>query len=97
MEIKWDKVALFAGGVVFGTAGLKVLISKEAVKAYTHTTAAVLPVTECVMGIVTQVKENAEDILADAKQLNEERAVEAEEIIFDTSAEDTCSCAAEVE
>lgn len=93
MNIKWDKVALFAGGVAVGTAGLKVLISRDAVKAYTHTTAAVLRVRECVMGTITKAKETAEDILADAKQINEERAVEAEEIILDTSAED----AAEVE
>ncbi|MBQ9851870.1 MAG: hypothetical protein IJO69_06135 [Ruminiclostridium sp.] len=88
MNIKWDKVALFAGGLVVGTAGLKVLISKEAVKAYTHTTAAVLRVRECVMGTVSMVKETAEDILADAKQINEARAVEEEEIILDMSAED---------
>lgn len=86
-NIKWDKVALFAGGVVFGTAGIKVLISKEAVKAYTQTTAVVLRARECVMNVVTQVKEGAEDILADAKQLNEERIAEEEEIIVDTSAE----------
>ena len=88
MNIKWDKVALFAGGLVVGTAGLKVLISKEAVKAYTHTTAAVLRIRECVMGTVSMVKETAEDILADAKQINEARAVEEEEIILDMSAED---------
>lgn len=88
MNIKWDKVALFAGGLFVGTAGLKVLISKEAVKAYTHTTAAVLRVRECVMGTVSMVKETAEDILADAKQINEARAVEEEEIILDMSAED---------
>lgn len=86
-SIKWDKVALFAGGIVFGTAGIKVLISKEAVKAYTQTTAVVLRARECVMNVVTQVKEGAEDILADAKQLNEERIAEEEEIIVDTSAE----------
>ena len=88
MNIKWDKVALFADGLFVGTAGLKVLISKEAVKAYTHTTAAVLRVRECVMGTVSMVKETAEDILADAKQINEARAVEEEEIILDMSAED---------
>ena len=95
MEIKWDKVALFAGGVLAGTAGLKVLISKDAVKAYTQTTAAVLRVKECVMGITTQVKETAEDILADAKLINEKRILEDEEIILDTSAEEVCQ--AEVE
>ena len=41
-DVKWDKVGLFAGGVLFGTAGLKVLSSDDAKKVYTHTTAAVL-------------------------------------------------------
>ena len=34
-NIKLDKVAVFAGGVLFGTAGLKVLGSKDA-KKVTH-------------------------------------------------------------
>ena len=33
------KFVAFAGGVLFGTAGLKVLSSKDAKKVYTHTTA----------------------------------------------------------
>ena len=33
---------LFAAGVLFGTAGLKILGSKDARKVYAHTTAAVL-------------------------------------------------------
>ena len=35
------KLALFLGGVVFGSAGFKVLSSKDAKKVYTQTTAAV--------------------------------------------------------
>ena len=34
------KLALFLGGVVFGSAGFKVLSSKDAKKVYTQTTAA---------------------------------------------------------
>ena len=30
------KLGLFAGGVLFGTAGVKILSSKDAKKAYTH-------------------------------------------------------------
>lgn len=33
------KVALFVGGVLFGSAGIKLLTSKDAKKAYAHTTA----------------------------------------------------------
>ena len=45
----WGKLGLFAGGLLFGTAGLKILSSKDAKKLYTHTTAAVLRAKECVM------------------------------------------------
>ena len=34
------KIGMFAAGVLFGTAGLKVLGSKDAKKVYAHTTAA---------------------------------------------------------
>lgn len=72
-NIKLDKVAVFAGGVLFGTAGLKVLGSKEAKKVYTQGTAAVLRAKDCVMKTTNVVQENAEDILAEAKQINEKR------------------------
>ena len=36
------KIALFVGGVVFGSAGFKLLSSSDAKKVYTQTTAAVL-------------------------------------------------------
>ena len=66
MKCAWGKLGLFAGGLLFGTAGLKILSSKEAKKAYTYTTAAALRAKEEVMTVVTAVKENAGDILADA-------------------------------
>ena len=78
------KLGLFAGGVLFGTAGLKILSSKDAKKLYTHTTAAVLRAKEAVMTAVTTVRENAEDILADAKDINEQRSQE-EQLIEDAS------------
>ncbi len=71
--MKWDKIALFLGGVLFGTAGVKILSSKDAKKAYTHVTAAVLRAKESVMTTATTVRENADDILADAKDINEQR------------------------
>ena len=77
-------VGLFLGGLLFGTAGLKILSSKDAKKVYTHCTAAVLRAKECVMQTATTVQENAEDILAEAKQINEDRAAEeAENIVED--------------
>ena len=46
------KLALFLGGVVFGSAGFKVLSSKDAKKVYTQTTAAVLRMKDCTMQTV---------------------------------------------
>ena len=66
--------ALFVGGVLFGSAGFKLLSSKDAKKAYTHMTAAALRVQESVMETVTSVQENAADLLASAKEINEQRA-----------------------
>ena len=66
--------ALFVGGVLFGSAGFKLLSSKDAKKAYTHMTAAALRVQESVMETVTSVQENAADILAPATEINEQRA-----------------------
>ena len=51
------KFGLFAAGVLFGTAGIKVLSSKDAKKVYTHTTAAVLRAKDSVMETVTTVRE----------------------------------------
>ncbi len=67
------KGGLFAAGVAFGTAGIKLLSSGDAKKVYTKCTAAVLRMKDAVMETATTVQENAEDILEEAKQANEER------------------------
>lgn len=90
-EIDAKKTGIFAAGVLFGTAGVKLLSSKDAKKAYTHCTAAVLRAKECVMQTVTNIQENAEDIYAEAQQINEDRA--AQEFEF----EDECEAAVEEE
>ena len=66
------KIGCFVGGVVFGTAGVKLLSSKDAKKVYTNCTAAVLRAKDCVMKTATTVQENAEDILAEAMQVQED-------------------------
>ena len=71
---KLKKAGIFAGGVLFGTAGVKILASDDAKKVYTNCTAAVLRAKDCVMKTATTVQENAEDILAEAQQINESRA-----------------------
>lgn len=70
---KFKKLGLFAGGVLFGTAGIKILSSADAKKAYTNCTAAVLRAKDCVLKTAETVQENAGDILAEAKHINEER------------------------
>ena len=83
------KIGMFAAGVLFGTAGLKVLGSKDAKKVYAHTTAAALRAKDSVMTTVTALREGAEDVYADAKAINERRAeAVAAAVVEDTSAED---------
>ena len=40
--LKLKNLGIFAGGVLFGTAGVKLLSSKDAKKVYTNCTAAAL-------------------------------------------------------
>ena len=83
-------LGLFAAGVLFGTAGIKLLGSKDANKVYAHTTAAALRAKEGVMKMVTAVREGAEDVYADAKTINERRAeAEAAAVVEDASAEES--------
>lgn len=84
------KIGMFAAGVLFGTAGLKVLGSKDAKQVYAHTTAAALRAKDSVMTTVTALREGAEDVYADAKAINERRAeAEAAAVVEDTSAEES--------
>lgn len=87
------KAGLFLGGVLFGTAGIKILSSKDAKKVYAHCTAAALRAKDSIMETVTTVQENAEDILAEAKQINEDRAAkEAEKTVEDDATGEACIC-----
>ncbi len=70
------QAGVFLGGLLFGTAGIKLLSSKDAKKLYAHCTAAFLRAKDFVMKTTTTVQENAEDILAEAKEINEKRAEE---------------------
>ena len=71
------RLACFVGGALFGSAGVKLLTSKDAKKA--HITAAGLRMKDSVMETVTCVQENAADILASAKDINEARAAKEAE------------------
>ncbi|MBQ9816485.1 MAG: hypothetical protein IJM59_03305 [Proteobacteria bacterium] len=73
----------FVGGVLFGTAGLKLLGSRDAKRGYAHAAAAFLRAKDEVMKNVTSVRESCSDIMADARDINEKRAKEAAVIIED--------------
>lgn len=79
-KIDAKKTGIFAAGVLFGTAGIKILSSKDAKRLYTNCTAAVLRAKECVMNTAATIQENAEDIYAEAQQINEKRAAQDAEI-----------------
>ena len=74
--MNWAKIGLFAGGALFGSAGIELLTSKDAKKVYTQCTAAVLRMKDQVMKTATSLQENCGDILAAAKEINEQRAAE---------------------
>ena len=81
--MSWSKVGLFALGTLFGSAGIKLLSSRDAKKVYTHCTAAALRAKDAVMDQVTTLQENCSDIYADAKAINEERRAKDEEAVIE--------------
>lgn len=86
--LTWKHAGIFAAGVAFGTAGIKVLASKDAKKVYANCTAAALRAKDCVMKTVTDIQENAEDIYEEAKNINEDRAAAEAAEEFGDEAED---------
>ena len=81
------QAGVFLGGLLFGTAGIKLLSSKDAKKLYAHCTAAFLRAKDFVMKTTTTVQENAEDILAEAKEINEKRAEEEAAYVIEAEEE----------
>lgn len=80
---KLKNLGIFAGGVLFGTAGVKMLSGRDAKMAYTICTAAVLRAKDCVMKTAETIQENAEDIVAEAKQMNEKRSAEEKAAVME--------------
>ncbi|MCM1327576.1 MAG: DUF6110 family protein [Bacteroidales bacterium] len=64
--IDFEKVGIFAAGMWFGTAGIKLLSSKEAKKVYAYWTAEALRAKD-------YIKENAEEVYEEARQINRKR------------------------
>ena len=75
-DLDYKKGGIFAAGVLFGTAGIKALSSKDAKTVYTKVTAAVI---------------RAKDIYAGAQQINDDLAAanEAAEAEGQDEAEET--------
>ena len=78
------KIALFVGGALFGSAGLKLLSGRDAKKVYSHVTAAALRCKDEIMKNVELVQDGCSDILADAKQINADREAKAEAEFIET-------------
>ena len=97
--MNWAKIGLFAGGALFGSAGIEILTSKDAKKLYTQCTAAVRIIYGVTTGFgenvrytispedATTLQENCGDILADAREINEQRAAEDDAVLEDTAEE----------
>lgn len=82
-SIDLKKLGIFAGGVLFGTAGIRILSSRDAKKVYVNCVAAGLRAKECVMTTAATIQENADDILAEAEEMNRQRA--EDEVVEDTA------------
>ncbi len=78
LQMGWGKVGLLVGGAVLGSYGTRILGSRDAKKIYTQCTAAALRMKDEVVKDFTTLKENAEDIAAEAKDINEKRQQEYE-------------------
>lgn len=77
------RLALFAGGALFGTAGLKILGSREAKGVYAHSLAAILRGKDCLMDYADRVQAGAADIYDEAQVINEIREEEEFEDFID--------------
>lgn len=87
---KLKKAGIFAGGVLFGTAGVKLLASRDAKKFYVNCLAAGLRAKDSVMTTANNIQENADDVFAEAREVNRKRAAAAEDAA-DQRAEDAAA------
>ena len=105
MAFNWSKLGIFCGGMLAATAGYRALRSKEAKKAATVITSAVLREKDNIMKEVTGIREDCSDIYADALERNEKLAEEkiiedcerAEKRAAKQAEEEACKAAEEAE
>ena len=67
--MKFVKAGLFAAGFLFGTAGVKLLSSKDAKKVYVHATAATLRAKDSVMTTGAAIAKEIADITISSDDL----------------------------
>ena len=70
--LKMKKTGIFLGVVLFGTVGVKILSSDCVKKTFTRATAGALKVKDSFLETTKKIQENVEDILAEAKEINEQ-------------------------
>ena len=63
------KSGVFAGGVLFGSLGLKLLASKEAKHVYAQAVATSCKLKDGIDAAVSTVKQHTDDVLEEAKDL----------------------------
>jgi len=72
----WKCLRLLGAGALLGSYGVRLLTSRDAKKVYTCGTAAVLRMKDEVLKDVSLIRENCNDIAADAREINEKRQAE---------------------
>lgn len=84
---KWNHAGIFVGGMLFATKGIELLKTKQAHKLLVDVTSLGLKARDEVMKSVAVVKEEAEDIVAEAVIRNKisEITAAAPEVIEDKS------------
>lgn len=78
---KWNHTGIFVGGMLFATKGIELLKTKQAHKFFVDTVSLGLRAKDDIMKNVTAVREEAEDIVAEAmvrNKINEITAAEPE-------------------
>lgn len=77
---KKENLLIFAGGIVTGIVGLKIAKTDKARKTVVKTIAQGMMTKDCVMEEYTNIREEADDICAEAKAL---AAAKADAVVED--------------
>ena len=72
----WGKLAFSAAGFLAGTVGVSILSSDEAKKVYTCCTAAYFRGKDKVLEVTDTIRENCDDIVADAEEIQAKHKAE---------------------